>query len=98
MVPSSEEPAPAQELGRRVFLVLLRAVGPEHTSLAKVCNPYVSTQTLNKDTLSEMKRKTGKRAWGLGGADVLSSELLRTVLCSGCGSSRSFVPHEVLYK
>ncbi|CAN0397838.1 unnamed protein product, partial [Ectocarpus sp. 12 AP-2014] len=31
----SEEPAPLQELGRRVFLVLLRAVGPEHASLAK---------------------------------------------------------------
>lgn len=31
-----EEPASLRELGRRVFLVLLRAVGPEHTSLSKV--------------------------------------------------------------
>lgn len=35
-LPSEEEPAPLQELGRRVFLVLLRAVGPEHASLAEV--------------------------------------------------------------
>ncbi|CAN0014436.1 unnamed protein product, partial [Ectocarpus sp. 12 AP-2014] len=34
----SEEPAPLHELGRRVFLVLLRAVGPEHASLAKEDN------------------------------------------------------------
>ncbi|CAM9411150.1 unnamed protein product, partial [Ectocarpus sp. 13 AM-2016] len=39
----SEEPAPLQELGRRVFLVLLRAVGPEHASLAKEEN-YVDSR------------------------------------------------------
>ena len=31
-----EEPTCLRELGRRVFLVLLRAAGPEHTSLAVV--------------------------------------------------------------
>ncbi|CAM9552335.1 unnamed protein product, partial [Scytosiphon promiscuus] len=31
----SGEPDPLQELGRRVFLVLLRAVGPEHASLSE---------------------------------------------------------------
>lgn len=30
------EPASLPELGRRVFLVLLRAVGKEHASLAEV--------------------------------------------------------------
>ncbi|CAN0119092.1 unnamed protein product, partial [Ectocarpus fasciculatus] len=40
----SEEPALLQELGRRVLLVLLRAVGPEHASLAKEKNYADSTR------------------------------------------------------
>lgn len=53
----AEEPAPLQELGRLVFLVLLRAVGPEHASMAKVCAPRLAYGTRYVE--ARVKGRTG---------------------------------------